>query len=70
MLRCPASVFKIWMAVPLLASVVKNVLRPLWLLWPIPASAIFQQTWRYQTIHNEDGDSSCSFFRSSSLLVV
>ena len=32
MLRCPASVFKIWMAVPLLASEVKNVRRPLWLL--------------------------------------
>ena len=29
MLRCPAKVFKMWIAVPLLASDVKNVLRPL-----------------------------------------
>ena len=34
MLRWPASVFRMCIAVPLLASVVKNVLRPLWLLAP------------------------------------
>ena len=34
MLRWPASVFKMWIAVPLLARFVKKVLRPLWLLAP------------------------------------
>ena len=38
--RCPARVFRMWMAVPLLARFVKNVLRPLWLLAPsTPAPA-------------------------------
>ena len=34
MLRCPASVFRMCIAVPLLARFVKKVLRPLWLLAP------------------------------------